>query len=99
LELLQFLATAKPKRESWLQTMTDEEKTIMAQHFAYANQLFSEGKIVFDGACLDGAMGIIVYQAESQEAAFELHSNDPLVKSGIVNTELHPFRVGHILHV
>lgn len=97
MELLQFLATARPKRENWLQNITEEEKTIMAQHFAYTNQSFQEGKIVFDGACLDGTMGIIVYQAASEEAALEMFNKDPLVKSGIMNTELHPFRMGHIL--
>jgi uncharacterized protein YciI len=96
LELLHFLATAKPRRENFIQTLTEEEKAVMAKHFAYTNQLFSEGNITFDGACLDGALGLIVYKAESEEAAFEMFKNDPLVKSGIVDTELHPFRVGHI---
>lgn len=94
MELLQFLATARPKRENWLQNITEEEKTVMAQHFVYANQFFSEGKIIFDGACLDGALGIIVYQAESEEAGFELFENDPLVRSGIMDTEFHRFRMG-----
>ncbi len=99
MELLQFLATAKPKRENWMQNITEVEKAVMAQHFAYANQLFSEGKIVFGGACLDGALGIIVYKAESEEAAFEMFENDPLVKSGIMDTEFHRFRTGHIQNV
>jgi uncharacterized protein YciI len=96
MEQLQFLATAIPKKENWKQNMTDEEKAVMAQHFAYVNQLFAEGKIFFSGACLDGAMGLIVYKAESYEAAFEMFQNDPLVKSGITNTDLHPFIAGHI---
>lgn len=96
MELRQFLATAKPKRENWLQNISEEEKKVMAQHFAYANQSFSEGKIVFGGACLDGALGIIVYQAESEEAALKMFNDDPLVKSGIMDTEFHPFRVGLI---
>ncbi|TVY10824.1 YciI family protein [Paenibacillus cremeus] len=94
MEQLRFLATARPKTDHWLQNMTDEEKAVMGQHFAYANQTFAEGKIVFAGACLDGAMGIIVYEAATEAEAYELYSNDPLVKSGIVHTEFHPFRVG-----
>jgi uncharacterized protein YciI len=68
----------------------------MAQHFVYINQMFLVGKIVITGACLDGALGLIVYKAESEEAAFEMFKNDPLVKSDIMVTEFHPFRVGHI---
>lgn len=96
MELLHFLAIANPRRENFIQTLTEEEKEVMAKHFAYTNQLFSEGKIAFDGACLNGALGLIVYKAESEEAAFEMFNNDPLVKSGIVDTGFHPFRVGHI---
>ncbi|CRK81978.1 YciI family protein [Neobacillus massiliamazoniensis] len=96
MEQLYFLETAIPKKENWLQNMTEEEKAVMAQHFAYVNQLFSEGKIFFSGACTDGAMGIIIYQAESYESAFEMFQNDPLVKSGITNTDLHPFKAGHM---
>ncbi len=96
MEQLHFLGTAKPKIENWLLNMTEEEKAIMAQHFAYVNELFSEGKVIFTGACLDGAMGVVVYKAESEETAYKMFENDPLVKSGITNTEFHPFRTGHI---
>lgn len=75
---LEFLAIAKLRRENWLQNMTDEEKAIMAQHFEYANEQFSKGNIVFDGACLDGTLGMIVYKAESEAEAVELFKNDPL---------------------
>jgi uncharacterized protein YciI len=92
---MEFIGTARPKRENWLATITPDEQAVMGQHFAYVNTLFSEGKIVFSGACTDGAMGLIVYKAESAEEAQELYENDPLTKSGLMNTELHPFRIGH----
>lgn len=93
---LQFLGTAKPGRENWLQNMTDEEKAIMAEHLAYVDDLFKQGGVLFSGACTDGVLGMVVYQAESQEEALEMFESDPLVKSGIVDTEFHPFRSGHI---
>lgn len=93
---MEFIGTARPKRENWVATMTSDEQAIMGQHFEYINKLFSEGKIIFSGACTDGAMGLIVYNAESAEEARVLFENDPLTKSGITNTELHPFRVGHV---
>ena len=93
---MEFMGTARPKRERWLETMTDEERAVMAQHFAYVNRLYSEGSIVFSGACTDGAMGVIIYQAESEEEARQLFENDPLTKSGRTSTEFHPFTIGHM---
>jgi uncharacterized protein YciI len=40
-------------------------------------------------------MGLIVYKAESYEAAVEFFENDPFVKSEIMNTEIHPFKTLH----
>lgn len=98
MEQMQFLATAIPKTENFIQNMNDQEKAIFAKHFAYVNQLFSEGKILFSGACLDGEMGLICYLAESYEVALERFKNDPLVQSGIVETQLHPFKTGNLLN-
>jgi uncharacterized protein YciI len=97
LEKKQFLATAKPRTESFLQNMIEEEKAVFANHIAYVNRMFSEGKILFSGACLDGAMGIICYLAESYEDALKMFKNDPLVQIGIGDTQLHPFKTGHLL--
>lgn len=96
---MEFIGTARPKRENWLATITAEERSIMAQHLDYVDKLFSEGNIVFSGACMDGAMGLIVYQAESAEEARVLFEKDPLTKSGIMNTEFHPFKIGHVYKI
>jgi uncharacterized protein YciI len=94
--MLQFIGLARPKRENFVQTMTDEEKAVFAQHFSYVEGLHTEGKLVISGACLDGAFGMIIYRAETEEEARSMFENDPLTKSGITNTEFHPFRVGHM---
>lgn len=94
MEKLEFLAIAKAKRENWLATMTAEEKAIMAKHLEYVGQMFAEGKVVLAGPCLDGAYGIIIYKADSPEEAQEMFENDPAVQAGILNMELHPFKVG-----
>jgi len=39
----------------FLATMTDQERAIMAQHTAYTQKLFDQGKIVMGGAATDGA--------------------------------------------
>lgn len=94
--MLQFIGLARPKKENFVQNLTDEEKAIFAQHFAYVERLHIEEKLVISGACLDGAFGMIIYRAETEEEARAMFENDPLTKSGITNTEFHPFRVGHM---
>ncbi|WP_160723625.1 YciI family protein [Bacillus sp. USDA818B3_A] len=90
---LEFLAIGKAKRENWLATMTDEEKEVMTKHSEYVGKMFSEGRIVMAGPCVDGAYGLIIYKAESFASAQEMYDNDPAVKAGIMEMELHPFRV------
>jgi uncharacterized protein len=94
MEQFEFLAIGKAKRENWMATMTPEEKAVMAKHSEYVRKMFSEGKVVLSGPCLDGAYGIIIYKAKSIEAANEMFKNDPAVKAGVMDIELHPFRVG-----
>ena len=96
LPMLQFIGLARSKGKDFVQNMTDEEKAVFAQHFAYVENLDSEGKLVISGACLDGAFGMVMYKAESEEEARAMFDNDPLVKAGITATEFHPFRVGHM---
>lgn len=96
MEQQHFLVTATPKRENFRENATEEEKTIISQHLDYINQKVAEKKILFTGSCVDGAMGLIVYKAESYEAALKLFENDPLVKSEIMNTEIHPFKTLHV---
>ena len=89
---LEFIETLRPKREDFLATMTPEEKSVMGEHFAYNRKLFEEGKILLGGAATDGAVGIIVLRVGSAEEAHQIYENDPAVKAGIGQPELHPFR-------
>lgn len=88
-----FLMLFKAPRENFIQTMTAEERTVMAAHAEHCKTLAAEGRIVLLGACKDGARGVLVFRADSEEAAREFFGNDPAVKSGIVEPELHPFTV------
>lgn len=93
---LEFLYVFTPKRENFISTMTLEEQIAFMQHLSYTAALSAEGKLIFSGACTDGAYGTIVFNAPSLEAAEEIFNNDPAVKAQIVNATLHPFRVGSI---
>lgn len=93
---LHFISTLRPRRPDFLSTMTPEERVVMGEHAAYTGRLFDQGKIVLGGAATDGAIGIIVWRLASAEEAREIFENDPAVKAGIGEAELHPFRIGLI---
>jgi uncharacterized protein YciI len=98
MELLYFVGQARPKRENFIQSMTPEEQAIFAQHFAYCEKLHSEDKLLLSGACSDGAFGMVMYKAETEAEARSMFENDPLVQSGITDTEFHPFKIVRLQH-
>ncbi|MDD1666770.1 MAG: YciI family protein [Methanomicrobiales archaeon] len=93
-EPLYFITTLRPRRPDFLATMTPEEKAVMGEHAAYTRRLFDEGRIILGGAATDGAIGVIVWRLESAEEARRIFENDPAVRAGIGDAELHPFRIG-----
>ena len=93
-EPLYFISTLRPRRRDFLATMTPEEKAVMGEHAAYTRRLFDEGRIILGGAATDGAIGVIVWRLDSAEEARRIFENDPAVRAGIGDAELHPFRIG-----
>ena len=91
---LDFIFTLRPRRMDFISTMTKEERSVMEEHFAYNRQLFDQGKILLGGAATDGTIGVIVWRLGSAEEARSIFDNDPAVKAGIGEAELHPFRIG-----
>lgn len=65
----------------------------MGEHFAYLKELLSKGQLLMAGPCEDAAFGIVVFEAESAEAAETIMRSDPAVAKGVMIGELHPFRV------
>lgn len=93
----QFLYTIKPTR---LEMLTDgptaEEETIVGQHFNYLHDLTQKGVAILVGRTQtadEDTIGIIVFQATSEEEARSLVENDPAVKGGVMQAKLYPFRV------
>lgn len=71
--------------------MLDAEKNqeYRPQHLEYLAQLENQGKVIAKGPFLDGAGGLVIYQAESLEEAKELAEKDPFVVLGARRLELH----------
>ncbi|HVN86673.1 MAG TPA: YciI family protein [Candidatus Binatia bacterium] len=61
-------------------------------HLAYLEPLAQAGRIVVAGALADGSGSLIVVEAESRAAVWEIISRDPYVINGVFNkVEVLPF--------
>ncbi len=65
--------------------ISDEAKVqqIRPEHREYLGTLREQGRLVTSGPFTDGSGALIVYEAESQEAAEVLIQDDPFHKNGV----------------
>lgn len=96
----QFLYRIRPTRHSMLtEGPTEDEQLIVGEHFAYLRQLMAEGVLILAGRTqttdLDG-MGIVIFNADSEEAARTIMQSDPAVAYGVFSATLFPYRVALI---
>jgi uncharacterized protein len=92
-----FLYRVQASRHDILKTgPTPEEAAIVQEHFDYLKDLTRKGVVVLVGRTLttdESAFGIVIFRAESEEAARAIMSDDPAVKKGVMRAALFPFRV------
>ena len=61
-------------------------------HLRHLEPLVREGRIVLAGPFTDGSGSLIVAEASSREAVWEIVSRDPYVTNGVFNrVEVRPF--------
>jgi uncharacterized protein YciI len=75
---------------------TAAEQAVVAEHFAYLQDLHAKGSVVFVGRTLttdEHTMGLAVFRAESENAARQIMNGDPAVQKGIMTATLYPFKV------
>lgn len=93
----EFLYKLQLVREDMLRTgPTDSEKAVVAEHFAYLQDLTARGVVIFVGRTLNvdqNSMGLAVFRAESEDAARTIMNGDPVVKKGVMTATLYPFKV------
>jgi uncharacterized protein YciI len=93
----QFLYRLEPARADMLKSgPTKEEAAIVEEHFNYLKNLAAKGVVILAGRTLttdESTFGIVIFRAESEEAAHEIMNNDPAVKNGVMRATLFPFRV------
>src|ERR1700681_2767031 len=79
----QFLLRLEPVRSDFSpQNMTDDERRIGGQHFAYLQGLLADGKLTFAGQAFDpkGFWGIAIVNATDADSARTILNSDPAIK-------------------
>lgn len=68
-------------------------KLFRAEHLAYLEPLSSAGKVVVAGPFTDGSGSLIVFEADSLEAAIAQAKNDPYVTRCVFDSyDVKPFK-------
>lgn len=92
-----YLYRTRPTRlEMVMQGPTDEETSILSEHFSYLQSLTRKGVVLVFGRTQNNdtaTFGIVIFRAESEDAARSIMNSDPAVKKGIMSAELFPYKI------
>lgn len=75
---------------------TEDEARIVAEHFSYLQHLTEAGVVLLAGRTLNedySTFGIIIFRADSEDAARKIVEDDPAVKQRVMRAELYPYRI------
>lgn len=90
----QFIYFIEPTRPTFTQDATKAEDAKVAEHFAYLQRLHAAGSLVLAGRTLQPQpVGIVVFEAENEEAAQAVFAEDPAVKAGVFKGRVAPYKV------
>ena len=96
----EFLYKLQLVRRDMLQTgPTEKEQAVVAEHFAYLQDLTAKGTVILVGRTLttdENTMGLAIFRAESEVEARRIMNSDPAVKNGVMTATLYPFKI--VLH-
>ena len=87
-----FFLKLNPSRLSFMNDMTEEEKSIMQKHVAYWAPYVNDGTVIVLGPVMDpnGGYGIAVVRVDDENQLNMLIKNDPAI--GISTYEVYPMR-------
>ena len=91
-----FYTIIKPYRKDFITQPSEEEGSLMSDHFLYLKDLLASKKLVLAGPTLieTDPFGLLIFETESLDEARKLLENDPSVKAGIQKiADLCPIRL------
>lgn len=73
---------------------TDKDNEIVGIHFKYITELYEKGIVKYVGRTVDerSSFGLVVFDADSEEAARVIMDNDPALVNGVMTATLYPFK-------
>ena len=77
---------------------TDDEARALSQHAAYVSRLADEGVVLLAGRTQtadSNGFGIVIFVADSEEAAKQIVAADPAVRNQVMRAELFPYRIAY----
>jgi uncharacterized protein YciI len=93
----EFLYRLLPARPAMLTDgPTPEERAAIAAHFAYLQELAAAGVVLLFGRTQTTGpetFGIVIFRAESADAAHRIMADDPAVQARVMRAEVFPFRI------
>ncbi len=93
----QYLYLIQPTRMAMLTDgPTPQEDETVSRHFDYLKALTERGTVILAGRTLntdESGFGIVIFKAESEDAARAIMSNDPAVQAGVMRARLFPYRI------
>jgi uncharacterized protein len=99
-EQKEYMYRVQPTRAAMLtKGPTTAEKAAISEHFERLAKLTKEGVVILAGRTLNtdkSSFGIIIFRADSEEAAREIMNGDPAVKKGVMRATLFPFHTALI---
>jgi uncharacterized protein YciI len=75
---------------------TPDESARVAEHLEYLRALAAQGSLILAGRTQSAdpsGFGIVVFAAESEEAARAIVAADPAVRSNVMQADLFPYRI------
>jgi uncharacterized protein YciI len=93
----QFMYKVRAKRLAMMyQGPNEQEAAILEEHYQYLKGLAAHGVLIMAGRTLnadESAFGVVIFKAESEEAARAIVYADPAVKRNVLGVQLFPFHV------
>ena len=75
--------------------ITEQEKSLMAEHGAYCEQQFAAGTLLAYGPVMapGGAFGVAILEVADETEAQQFGENDPSVRAGLNRFEFYPMHL------
>jgi uncharacterized protein YciI len=91
--MLTWVYVLRLTRKGAVAAPTAAESHAIDCHFDRLQKAFDAGTVHLAGPTLDGEFGLVIFDAEDEEAARRFAAEDPSVQAGVMSAELHPFRM------